>query len=183
MVLTLSALRIGTSLRKTLRQFAKNNRSQIRVDTAFEQVIRACAQSPRAGQHGTWIVPTMVNAYCALHEQGLAHSVETWVDDQLVGGLYCVAIGKAVFGESMFYRQTDASKIALCALVAMCRAQGVTQIDCQQETRHLARFGAAPVARTNFLHALPEQLAREPIKWNFLPLYWSALMNESAGSP
>lgn len=181
MVLSLEAFRLRPTLRKTLRRFAKDSRSHIRVDSAFEQVIRACAQSPRPGQQGTWIVPTMINAYCALHEQGLAHSVETWVNDQLVGGLYCVAIGKAIFGESMFYRQSDASKIALCALVGMCRSQGVTQIDCQQETPHLAGFGAAPISRSQFLRALPEQLCAEPIDWNFLPLYWSALIKESTG--
>lgn len=183
MVLSLDAFRLRPALRKTLRRFIKDSGSRIQVDTAFEQVIRACAHSPRAGQQGTWIVPTMVNAYCALHEQGLAHSVETWVDGQLVGGLYCVAIGKAVFGESMFYRQTDASKIALAALVALCRSQGVIQIDCQQETRHLASFGAAPCARSEFLRNLPDQLSSEPIVWEFLPLYWSKLMKEGAGIP
>ena len=111
----------------------------------------ACSTSPRLGQAGTWIVPDMVQAYIDLHHAGFAHSIETWVDGKLEGGLYCVAVGNAVFGESMFARSTDASKIALSALVALCREHGVALIDCQQNTRHLASLGASEIPRSDFL--------------------------------
>lgn len=177
MVLKLNDFKISNSLRKTIRRFAKDARCQIRVDSAFKDVIRACARSPRPGQDGTWIVQPMIETYCELHVQGLAHSVEIWIDEQLVGGLYCVAIGKAVFGESMFHRQTDASKIALSALVALCRAQGVVQIDCQQETNHLAAFGAHPIPRSDFLQIVHAEREREALDWDFLPLYWADITN------
>src|SRR5690606_8046299 len=114
-------------------------------------VIRACAASARPGQSGTWIVPDMVGAYRAFHRAGFAHSVETWVDGQLAGGLYCVGLGRAMFGESMFTRLPDASKIALAALVAWCRWHGVEVIDCQQNTRHLASLGAREIPRRAFV--------------------------------
>ncbi|WP_326532801.1 leucyl/phenylalanyl-tRNA--protein transferase [Pseudorhodoferax sp.] len=175
MVLQTDGFRLHRSLRKTLQRFIATPGCEVRFDSAFGAVVRACANSPREGQSGTWILPDMVHAYEALHEAGNAHSVETWVDGQLLGGLYCVGLGRAVFGESMFARATDASKIALAALVAWCRQHGVARIDCQQNTRHLASLGAAEMPRSAFVSQLRQDtLAADP-PWRFDPVYWSAL--------
>ena len=176
MVLKVANFKLHRSLKKTLRKFLQTPGSEIRMDTAFESVIHQCAQAPREGQNGTWIVPAMVQAYCDLHAQGLSHSVETWVDGELVAGLYCVSIGKAVFGESMFSKRTDASKIALSALVAFCLRHGMEQIDCQQNTRHLASLGAAPVSRSQFTAGLPHACQAPPPKWLFSPADWDFLL-------
>ncbi len=177
MILNPAQFKLHRSLRKTLNRFRLSNSCEIRVDTAFESVIRACASSPRLGQSGTWILPVMVDAYIDLHKAGFAHSIETWVQGQLVGGLYCVAIGNAVFGESMFAHATDASKIALSALVALCRHHGVTQIDCQQNTGHLASLGASEVPRSDFLaHIAQVQWDAGPV-WQFSPLYWAHVLS------
>ncbi len=184
-------------MRKTIRKFSCLPVAEIRIDTAFEQVITACArrlpisqtpdsstsepadQDDQDGQ-GTWILPSMVKAYTALHHAGFAHSIEAWVDGQLVGGLYCVAIGRAVFGESMFSHRTDASKIALAALVAFCRVHDIPQIDCQQNTQHLASLGAAQIARTEFLTAITQaQVLPSPL-WKFDTLYWQTLLQKPA---
>ncbi len=117
----------------------------------------------------------MQAAYTRLHRNGLAHSIETWQHGTLVGGLYCVSIGQAVFGESMFTRRTDASKIALAALVGMLAAQNVTWVDCQQVTAHLAFMGARPVPRDAFSTYLQHAVDRPPLNWEFQPLYWDAL--------
>lgn len=146
------------------------------MDSAFEQVIQACSASPREGQTGTWIVPDMMAAYRDLHRAGYAHSVETWVNGRLTGGLYCVALGKAVFGESMFSRATDASKIALAALVAFCRHHAIQQIDCQQNTRHLASLGAREISRTLFTQKVSAGLSQTAPVWQFDPLYWRELL-------
>jgi leucyl/phenylalanyl-tRNA--protein transferase len=143
------------------------------MDTAFERVIAACSSTPREGQAGTWIVPVMVQAYTAWHRAGRVHSVETWMNGELAGGLYCVGIGHMVFGESMFAHRTDASKIALAALVAWCRRHGVTLIDCQQHTNHLASFGARQIPRSAFEDHLsrtlggvaPQACAYHPRLW------------------
>jgi leucyl/phenylalanyl-tRNA--protein transferase len=118
----------------------------------------------------------MVTAYTALHRAGLAHSVETWVNGQLVGGLYCTALGAAVFGESMFSRASDASKIALCALVALCRAQGVARIDCQQNTPHLASLGAQEMPRAEFCQHVALDAQKPALQWRFEPIYWSTIL-------
>ncbi len=177
MVLQVAEFKLHRSLKKTLRQFLQTPGCEIRFDTAFEAVIHRCAQAPREGQNGTWIVPAMVQAYCDLHAQGFAHSVETWVDGQLVAGLYCVSIGKAVFGESMFSERTDASKIALAALVAFCLRHGMAQIDCQQNTRHLASMGAAPVPRAQFAAGLAQACQAPAPKWLYSPDDWDLLLN------
>ena len=146
------------------------------MDSAFERVIKACSSTPREGQAGTWIVPAMVQAYTAWHRAGRVHSVETWIHGQLVGGLYCVAIGRMVFGESMFAHRTDASKIALAALVAHCRAQGVSLIDCQQNTQHLASLGAHEVSRQHFEDHLAMATAQpDVLDWTYHHSTWSAL--------
>lgn len=180
MVLHVDEFRLHRSLRKTLAQFRLDARCEIRIDTAFDEVIRACAGSPRPGQSGTWIVPQMVAAYQAFHRAGLVHSVETWVNGELAGGLYCVGLGGAVFGESMFTRVPDASKIALAALVALCRQHGIRLIDCQQNTRHLASLGAREIERTTFVkHVSQAALAPGPV-WQFEPVYWTQLLPPTA---
>ena len=176
MVLFTEEFRLHRSLKKALGQFVASSRCEIRIDSSFNEVITACSVSPRSGQSGTWIVPEMVNAYQRLHEQGGAHSVETWIDGQLVGGLYCVAIGRAVFGESMFSRVTDASKLALCALVAFCRENDVGWIDCQQNTRHLASMGAREISRNSFLAQVEADTSKPSPRWAFSPLYWRHLI-------
>ena len=118
-------------------------------------------------------MPEMVQAYQELHELGLAHSVETWVSGQLVGGLYCVALGRAVFGESMFHLRTDASKIALAALIGFCRQEKMPQIDCQQNTRHLASLGAREVPRKVFESRIADLVKQPSPDWRFSPIYWN----------
>lgn len=176
MVLHVANFRLHRSLRKTLQAFRTNTSCEIRVDHNFRDVIKACAAKERDGQAGTWIVPEMVEAYTRLHAAGHAHSVETWVDGQLVGGLYCVALGQAVFGESMFAHATDASKIALAALVSLCRHQGVAMIDCQQNTRHLASLGAHEISRAQFLAHIQNAQNRPALSWLFDPVYWNELL-------
>lgn len=177
MVLRVQDFRLHRSLRRTLQSFLATPGREVRMDTAFHQVIQACAASSRRGQAGTWIVEDMVDAYTELHGQGLAHSVETWCDGELVGGLYCVGLGKAVFGESMFMRRTDASKIALAALVAFCRHHGIAMVDCQQNTPHLASLGAREMPRADFVrHVHQAQQATAP-QWEYSPLYWSELLS------
>ena len=122
----------------------------------------------------------MVAAYKALHLAGFAHSVESWRCGKLVGGLYCVAIGRAVYGESMFSLQTDASKIALAALVCFCRANQIGMIDCQQNTGHLASMGASEISRARFLQHVNSQKYRPGPQWRFDNLYWNQLLHEPA---
>jgi leucyl/phenylalanyl-tRNA--protein transferase len=180
MVLQTARFKLHPSLRKTLRRFRLDAQCEIRFDSAFSQVIHACSTSVRAGQSGTWIVPDMVRAYQALHEAGCAHSVETWVRGELVGGLYAVSMGKAVFGESMFAKAPDASKIALAALVSFCRAHDIAMIDCQQNTRHLASLGAAEMPRADFLKQVEQGLTQPTPHWEFQPQYWDELMPQAA---
>ncbi|RVU46500.1 leucyl/phenylalanyl-tRNA--protein transferase [Rubrivivax rivuli] len=180
MVLPTAAFRLSHSLKKTLRRFRRTPGCEIRFDSAFEAVIQACAGTPREGQDGTWIVPAMVAAYTAWHRAGRVHSVETWVDGQLVGGLYFVAIGRMCFGESMFAHRTDASKIALAAFVAAARARGVALIDCQQNTRHLASFGAHEIPRREFLaHVTAAAGSAEVQPWAYDEAAWR-LLDEAA---
>ena len=149
MVLTPQDFNLHRSLRKTL----KSSRFEIRTDTRFEAVMRACAE-PRPDQGGTWISEAIIEAYSALHRAGFAHSVETWMDGELVGGLYGIALGRVFFGESMFIRRTDASKIAFAHLIVQLKRWQFELIDCQQKTDHLASLGAAPISRSDFLERL-----------------------------
>lgn len=176
MTLAPASFRLHRSLRKVLQAFRNDPRCEIRVDHSFDTVIRACSAAPREGQSGTWIVPPMVEAYGALHRAGHAHSVETWIDGELVGGLYCVAIGRAVFGESMFAHRTDASKIALAALVCLCRRHGVRLIDCQQNTAHLASLGASEMPRERFVAHVARAREEPAPSWQFEPVYWAELL-------
>lgn len=173
MVLQTAQFRVSDSLRKTLRKVERdrtgaNGRWQVRFDSAFEDVMRACA-APRRDGPGTWISEEIIAGYTGLHRLGYAHSSELWLDGQLVGGAYGVAIGRMFYGESMFARVTDGSKIALAYLVRFLHQQGVEMIDCQQETGHLASLGAAPIPRSRFLAhlrntiELPQIINWEPI--------------------
>ena len=176
MVLPPQTFKLSRSLRKTLRHFIATPGCEIRFDSAFDRVIDACAHTPREGQNGTWIVPAMVRAYRIWHRTGRVHSVETWIDGELVGGLYCVAIGRMVYGESMFSWRTDASKIALAALVAFCRAHDVPVIDCQQNTRHLGSLGGFEVPRELFERMLTLGLGGSEIRdWSYDPRHWATL--------
>jgi len=151
MVLVPSQFKISRSLSKVLR----NNEYQIRTNTAFEQVMRACA-TPRDEQDGTWINDDMVNAYCTLHKLGYAHSVETWINNKLVGGLYGVSLGRIFYGESMFSHTSNASKIALAHLAKQLERWQFGMIDCQMSTPHLASLGAHEMPRKDFLNKLKE---------------------------
>jgi leucyl/phenylalanyl-tRNA--protein transferase len=177
MVLGTQNFRLHRSLRQVLTRFRRAASCEIRFDTAFREVIAACAGTLRHGKPGTWILPPMVEAYCRLHQAGHAHSVETWVDDKLVGGLYCVAIGRAVFGESMFTHVPDASKIALAALIGFCTEHNIVSIDCQQNTSHLASLGARQIPRKVFLEHIGGAQLEPPVKWQFSPLYWNHILS------
>jgi leucyl/phenylalanyl-tRNA---protein transferase len=142
-------IHLSRSLRKRLR----SRQLAVTMDRDFGSVIRACA-APRDGADGTWIAPEMIAAYTTLHHLGMGHSVEVWAGDQLVGGLYGVALGRAFFGESMFSRTADASKVALVALCQRLHAWGFGMIDCQMRTAHLMRLGAVEVPRSRFVAAL-----------------------------
>lgn len=173
MVLDVTQFRLHRSLRKTLTSALRSGQLSIRIDHDFSSVINACATAPRPDQNGTWIVRDMIRAYEELHRAGYAHSVETWINGELVGGLYCVAIGKAVFGESMFTNQPNASKIALTALVSLCKSQAVRLIDCQQKTAHLASMGAQEIPRLQFLDHIAVASKQTSMVWKFDPLYWN----------
>jgi leucyl/phenylalanyl-tRNA--protein transferase len=176
MVLLVDEFRLSRSLRKTVKRFAADPRCELRIDSAFRRVIGACASAPREGQDGTWIVPEMIEAYCAWHALGAAHSVETWIDGELVGGLYGVSLGRMFFGESMFARRTDASKIAFAALVCLCREHRVPMIDCQQHTGHLASMGARELGRADFETRLACNLGEPPIRdWTYDLRLWRHL--------
>ena len=136
-------------------------------------MIQACATAPREGQSGTWIVPEMIAAYVAWHDTGRVHSVETWLDGELAGGLYGVSLGRMFFGESMFARRTDASKIALAALIAFCLDRGIETIDCQQRTSHLASLGGRELPRAEFMRRLGTALAMPPVQdWTYDLRLW-----------
>lgn len=179
MVLPCEHLRVSHSLAKRIRQFGRATRPasmRVTLNQAFPEVIAHCAQrgSDRLGMgavrrnhpalpapmvpEGTWITDDIIQAYGDWHRQGRVHSVETWVNDQLVGGLYGVSLGQCFFGESMFSLAADASKVALAYLVAYLKRWGVAWIDCQQETPHLASLGASPVSRHQFLSMLAQSL-------------------------
>lgn len=176
MVLQTRHFKISRSLRKTLQRFQRTPGCEIKVDFALEQVMHACANSPREGQSGTWIVPEMQSAYLRMAKAGWVHSVETWMNGELVGGLYGVLMGRMFFGESMFMRRSDASKIALAALICLCREHQIPWIDCQQNTRHLASMGAAEVPRAAFEAHLREHVRMPlPKEWTYHPALWTHL--------
>jgi len=174
MVLFTERFVISHSLKKTLKKIQHSMLTdgcwQVRFDTAFEQVMHACAL-PRSDRAGTWITDDIVRGYCALHRLGYAHSAELWMDGSLVGGAYGVCIGKMFYGESMFAKVSDASKVALAYLVYFLQKNGVTLIDCQQQTAHLASLGAVPIARAAFMRQVQDAVRQPPIPaWE--PIGW-----------
>jgi leucyl/phenylalanyl-tRNA--protein transferase len=164
-VLRANELHVPASLARMIRRTP----FRLTLDTAFAEVITACAAAPRPGMPGTWITAEMQQAYIELHRRGLAHSVETWREGRLVGGLYGVSLGGAFFGESMFRREADASKVAFVALVEQLVRWEITLVDCQVQSEHLARFGAEEWPRPKYLAALAEALARPTRsgRWQF----------------
>ncbi len=165
MVLYPSELKVS----KSMAQILRGNKFSITVDTAFEQVIAACASTLRDGQPGTWIVPEMIEAYTKLHQIGYAHSVEVWRNTRLVGGLYGLGLGKVFCGESMFSLESNASKAGFITLVQWLQQQGYHFIDCQTHTPHLESLGARQIPRAQFLQELSLALhsGLEPAKWVF----------------
>jgi leucyl/phenylalanyl-tRNA--protein transferase len=176
MVLRVSAFRCHPSLRKTLHRCLRDPAFEFTFDRDFNQVIHRCSTVPRAGQNGTWIVPAMVNAYQELHRAGHAHSAEVWRNGELVAGLYFVALGHAIFGESMFTTIRDGSKMALACLVSVCHGHAIPQIDCQQNTRHLASLGAQEISRLDFLRSVQLTRSKPAVAWQDQSLDWRALM-------
>ena len=162
-VLHPGALHVSESLAQRLR----SGRFEVRLDTAFEDVMRGCATANRPEGDGTWITEEMLEAYVEFHRLGYAHSAESWRDGTLVGGLYGVALGGVFFGESMFFRETDASKVAFAVLVRQLEAWGFRLVDCQMETAHLRRFGAHHVPRSRFLREVEKygKLPHRPGPW------------------
>lgn len=167
MVLVPAEFKVSPSLKKTLRRVLREPAWDVRVDQDFPGVMRACAQAPRQGQRGTWIMAEVVDAYSSLFRSGRAHIIETWLDGRRVGGLYGVALGRMFFGESMYADVSDASKIALAALVAHLREHGLEMIDCQQNTSHLASLGGREIARKAFVAHVRRAVAEPPIPWQF----------------
>ena len=165
LVLYPAQLRISKSLKKTINK----NRFALTMDKAFEAVIKACARSRTQANEGTWIVDEMIAAYCELHADGWAHSVEAWQGDQLAGGLYGVSLGRCFFGESMFTRISNASKVAFVALVRYLQELNFALIDCQVTTPHLVNFGAREIPRARFLAELASALKSPTLKgrWSF----------------
>ena len=159
MVLYLDQFKISRSLRKTIRARSADPAWKFRFDTAFDAVIDACAAAAREGQNGTWITAEMRAAYKRLHALGHAHSFEAWHDGRLVGGGYGIGIGRMFFGESMFAHETDASKLALAALVNTLKSMDFRVIDCQQNTRHLASLGAHEISRKVFVSEVEQMVA------------------------
>jgi leucyl/phenylalanyl-tRNA--protein transferase len=164
LVLRPDAFVVRRSLKKRLRQTAGAANVSVVIDHRFSDVMRACA-APRAQQDGTWITPNVIRAYGALHARGLAHSVETWIDGELAGGLYGVCLGRMFYGESMFSRRTDASKVALATLVQMMRSERVPLIDCQQKTPHLLSLGAHTMSRRDFNAHVAQAVRETPVDW------------------
>ena len=133
-----------------MRSVLRNGGFEVTFNKAFAQVIRECSEVPRPGQEGTWLVPEMIDAYVDFHKQGFAHSVEVWQEGQLVGGLYGVGLGKMFFGESMFARVSNASKVGFIHLIRRLEELEVQCIDCQQETQHLMSLGATTISASAF---------------------------------
>lgn len=175
MVLQPRAFRFHRSLKQSLWHWLGLPGVELAFDRDFGQVMARCASQNRPGQQGTWIVPELIAAYTELHRRGLAHSAELWQNGHLLAGLYFVALGRMVFGESMFTSVRDGSKIALCLLVSVARHHGVGMIDCQQNTRHLASLGAAEIPRAHFMAHLHSAQAQQAIAWSRETLYWDEL--------
>jgi leucyl/phenylalanyl-tRNA--protein transferase len=173
MVLYTDELRVSRSFAKTLRKTVNDVAIELRLDSAFDAVVSACA-GPRDNDARTWITEGVADAYIELHRRGLAHSMETWVNGELTGGLYGVALGRMFYGESMFSYIADASKIALAATVQLLRNEQVRVIDCQQNTRHLASLGAREIPRREFVAHLTTSVHAGAVDW---PAYANRPLN------
>jgi leucyl/phenylalanyl-tRNA--protein transferase len=179
MVLFTDEFRVSRTFGKTLRRTARGVHVELRANSAFEAVMRACAE-PREHDAGTWITPAMIATYAELHRRGIAVSIETWSDGALVGGLYGISLGRMFYGESMFARAADASKIALAALVRLLLREKVRVIDCQQNTRHLASLGAREIGRADFLAHVRAAVDAAPIDWRvYMERPLNALLTET----
>ncbi len=154
-VLFLDEFKLRKSLKKRMKHF------EVKYDTAFTEVVKACGSITREGQHGSWIIPEIIHAYVRLHQMGYAHSVEAWQEGELVGGLYGVLIGKVFFGESMFAKVSDASKVAFATLIEKLKADGCRMIDCQISSEHLKSLGAREIPRRAFMQYLHEDTEKE----------------------
>jgi leucyl/phenylalanyl-tRNA--protein transferase len=177
MVLLPEEFKLHRSLRQTLKRSLLHGQLDIRIDHDFPLVMRHCANTPRHGRLGSWIGPELLQAYTRWHEAGRCHSVEVWQDGCCVGGLYGVSLGRAFFGESMFSHQTDASKLALAALVCFALENGIRLIDCQQRTPHLASLGAREFTREDFEARLSIALGEPPpSQWAYHPGLWRHLL-------
>ncbi len=177
MVIPVSEVRLSHTMRPTLRRFIRKPGCEVRVDTAFERVLEGCATTKRKGQDGpTWILPELERAYLDLFRAGVAHSFETWMDGELVGGLFGFGLGRMVSIESMFSHRSDASKIAFAALAAFGRANDVEMLDCQLYSPHLASLGGRLIPREEFEQSLERGLRQPPIeRWSFEPSLWELL--------
>jgi leucyl/phenylalanyl-tRNA--protein transferase len=182
MVLMIDEFKLAKSLRKTIRASLEEAELNVECDRDFSTIMAACAE-PRPGQAGTWISPVMIRAYGELHAMGLAHSIEIRRSGRLVGGLYCVSMGKMVFGESMFSREPDASKLALATLVAWLKLQGAQMIDCQQRTEHLVSLGGREIERSLFEHTIRQLRDQPAMPWHDAPPAKHHLQQWLAGSP
>ena len=180
MVLYTSEVHVSRSLRKTIR----SGRMRMTMDTCFAEVVAGCA-APRPGQDGTWITDEMTAAYVRMHELGHAHSVEAWMNNELAGGLYGVAVGHMFFGESMFARVADASKVALVALVRQIARWGFPFVDCQMSTGHLASLGAREISRAAFLRRVGPLVRQSnlPPPWRFDDDLLGTIVKGPADSP
>jgi len=156
------------NISKSLNKKIKKNLLNVTMDNAFEQTIQCCAKPRKEGYEGTWLVDEMIDAYIQLHDMGYAHSIETWRENKLVGGLYGVCLGGSFFGESMFSFENDASKIALVALASYLKNQRFDLIDCQVTTTHLLNMGACEISRNSFLDIINKSVKRKDLKniWN-----------------
>ena len=164
---------------KSMRPYFNQQKYQLSFDTDFESVIRACQKAYRKGQNGgTWISEGMIDAYCKLHQKGIAHSVEVWDKGKLVGGLYGVSLGKVFFGESMFSLKSNASKFGFISLVRKLEEQGFWLIDCQQHTNHLESLGGRGIPRTTFLEFMRKNMDEQTLQCN-----WSFLLDEEGQKP
>jgi leucyl/phenylalanyl-tRNA--protein transferase len=153
---------------KSLSKVIQKSNYKVTMDQAFVSVIQECANIRIEKGCGTWITNKMIRAYCTLHEMGFAHSVETWMDGQLIGGLYGISLGRMFSGESMFFRKSNASKIALVALIAFARSYEFDFIDCQVATTHLKTFGAENIPRASFLQLLNKSLKHDHLQGRWL---------------
>lgn len=162
LVLFLDEFKLRKSLKKRFKHF------EIRYDTAFREVMRECGGISREGQKGSWIIPEVIEAYGVLFDMGYAHSIEAWQEGRLVGGLYGIVIGKMFFGESMFAKVSDASKVAFATLIERLKAEGFKVIDCQIPSAHLKSLGAREISRQEFTELLQSEVAKEsvPRHWN-----------------